>query len=70
MIEKISYFLLFIIVKNKKIYEYKISLVCLYVFVCGYVYVALFKCYLQKINSKFDIPIKALLYTETTLVII
>ena len=24
----------------------------------GYVYVTLFKCYLQNINSKFDAPIK------------
>ena len=79
MIEEIAYFLLFIIVKNNKFYEYKIILVCLYVSVYGYVYVTLFKCYLQKvilnfflweINSKFDIPIKALLYMETALVII
>ena len=73
MIEEIAYFLLFIIVKSNKFYEYKIILVCLYVSV------TLFKCYPQKINSnfflweinsKFDIPIKALLYMETTLVII
>ena len=36
---------------------YKVSkiqeIICLYIFV----YVTLFKCYLQKINSKFDIPI-------------
>ena len=53
MIEEIAYFLLFIIVKNNKFYEYKIILVCLYVLVYGYVYVTLFKCYLQKINSNF-----------------
>ena len=79
MIEEIAYFLLFIIVKNNKFYEHKIILICLYVFVYGYVYVTLFKCYLQKvilnfflweINYKFDIHIKALLYMETALVII
>ena len=34
----------------------------IYVYGYGYVYVTLFKCYLQNINSKFDIPIKFLVF--------